>query len=253
METPRQNPKKQSHLKDANSKMSSPKASSLKEPNPLENKQLRNGVTPPPITVAHTQHGNKATQQSLASGSTINKHATDAAVLETIDEDEESKEAETKEHAPTFTSREQLDKDKMNVDDLMISDQDEDPLDDEELPEDEEELPLAMKQNQPDTGETESIKSKSSDKELPLVQQVDPHKWCQLHDKWLHAAMRAAMGNTTLQTIPDLENIKCIECNLPIILNTVKPQRTMIKWYDLCLNVQKGNDQVNLFHQVFMQ
>jgi len=47
----------------------------------------------------------------------------------------------------------------------------------------------------------------SSDEEPEPIQQVEPRKWRRLHDKWLHAAMRVAMGDTTLKSILDLDNI----------------------------------------------
>jgi len=37
---------------------------------------------------------------------------------------------------------------------------------------------------------------------------VDPKEWHQIHDEWLHTAMQAAMGDTMLTAIPDIENVK---------------------------------------------
>jgi len=48
----------------------------------------------------------------------------------------------------------------------------------------------------------------SSDKEPAPIREVDPKEWHQIHDDWLHLAMCTAMGNATLQSIPDIENIK---------------------------------------------
>jgi len=82
-------------------------------------------------------------------------------------------------------------------------------------------------------------------------QQVDPRGLHNLHDEWLHVAMRAAMGDTTLKTIPDLDNVERMERNpLPNTLQ-LELSQSFIKWYDLHLQVFKGYDQVNLFHQVF--
>jgi len=44
------------------------------------------------------------------------------------------------------------------------------------------------------------------------IQQVDLRNWQEWHDDWLHAAMQEAMGDTTLKTIPDLDNVKWVDC-----------------------------------------
>jgi len=51
----------------------------------------------------------------------------------------------------------------------------------------------------------------SSNKELEPVKQVDLKTWRGLHDKWLHLVMHAAIGDTTLKAIPDLDNIEQVE------------------------------------------
>jgi len=55
----------------------------------------------------------------------------------------------------------------------------------------------------------------SLDKELELIIKVDPKEWQHLHNEWLHAAMRAMMGDTTLKLIPDLDNVKKADYNPP--------------------------------------
>jgi len=68
----------------------------------------------------------------------------------------------------------------------------------------------------------------SSDKEPVPAQEVDPKEWCQIHDEWLHLAMHAAMGNSTLQTIPDIENVKRVYQNPPTSTLALQPPRTFI-------------------------
>jgi len=92
---------------------------------------------------------------------------------------------------------------------------------------------------------------KSSDEEPEPIHKVDPKEWQQLHDEWLHAAMQAAMGDTTLKSIPDLDNVKWVEHNPPQNTLVLTPARPIICQYDLCLKVAEGEDQINLFHQVF--
>jgi len=89
------------------------------------------------------------------------------------------------------------------------------------------------------------------DEEPEPIREVDPKEWRRLHDEWLHAAMRAAMGDTTLTTIPDLDNVECMECNPPQNRVEVEPARLIVRRYDLCLKVAEGEDQINLFHQAF--
>jgi len=60
-----------------------------------------------------------------------------------------------------------------------------------------------------------------------------------------------AMGNTTLKYIPDLDNIERTDRNPPPPTLALEPARSIIRRYDLCLNIAEGEDQINLFHQVF--
>jgi len=55
----------------------------------------------------------------------------------------------------------------------------------------------------------------SSDEEVAPVCEVKPKEWCHIHDEWLHAAMRAAMGDMTLTSIPDIKNVECMEQKPP--------------------------------------
>jgi len=63
--------------------------------------------------------------------------------------------------------------------------------------------------------------------------------------------MRVAMGDTTLTTIPDLDNVECMEHNPPQHRLVVEPMHPIVHRYDLCLKVAEGEDQINLFHQAF--
>jgi len=63
--------------------------------------------------------------------------------------------------------------------------------------------------------EQESSDEESSEATIHLVCEVDPKEWHQIHDEWLHAAMRAAMGDTMLTTIPNIENVERMERKPP--------------------------------------
>jgi len=103
-----------------------------------------------------------------------------------------------------------------------------------------------------DTGNKAQAEDLTSlDEEPELIKTVDPKEWWRLHDEWLHAAMQAAMGNTTLKSIPDLDNIKRVDRNPPQNTLKLEPTQSIIRCYDLCLKVTEGEDQINLFHQVF--
>jgi len=55
----------------------------------------------------------------------------------------------------------------------------------------------------------------SSDKEVEPVCKVHPKEWRQIHDKWLHTAMGASMGDLTLTSIPDIDNVERAERKPP--------------------------------------
>jgi len=73
----------------------------------------------------------------------------------------------------------------------------------------------------------------SMDEEVTPVREVDPKEWRQLHDEWLHAAMQASMGNPSLLSIPDLDNVERIERKPPATNMHLQPARLVIKRYDL--------------------
>jgi len=58
----------------------------------------------------------------------------------------------------------------------------------------------------------------TSDKEITPVCEVDPKEWHQIHDKWLHTAMWVTMGDMMLASIPDIENVECLE-RKPLAIN----------------------------------
>jgi len=85
-----------------------------------------------------------------------------------------------------------------------------------------------------------------SESEVVPVKEVDPKEWQKIHDEWLHAAMRAAMGETTLASIPDIENIERME-RKPFATNLrLQPARPFCRRYDLHLSVTGGDDQITL-------
>jgi len=55
----------------------------------------------------------------------------------------------------------------------------------------------------------------SSDNKPKPIWEADLKAWRQIHNEWLHVAMRAAMGDPTLTTIPDIENVERIYHNPP--------------------------------------
>jgi len=92
-----------------------------------------------------------------------------------------------------------------------------------------------------------------SESEVVPVKEVDPKEWRKLHDEWLHAAMRAAMGDPTLVSIPDIENIERME-RKPFVTNLrLQPERPFCRRYDLRLSVTGGDDQITLFHQALVK
>jgi len=93
----------------------------------------------------------------------------------------------------------------------------------------------------------------SSDGEVTQVCKVDPKEWRQLHDEWLHVAMRASMGDPSLTSIPNLDNVKRRERKPPATILHLQPVRPVIKRYDLQLVVAGGDDQITLFHQAFLK
>jgi len=58
--------------------------------------------------------------------------------------------------------------------------------------------------------ENQMAEEDPEDKIIP-VREVDPKEWRQIHDEWLHAVMRAAMGDPMLTSIPDIENVERLE------------------------------------------
>jgi len=69
----------------------------------------------------------------------------------------------------------------------------------------------------------EASDNESSKATIYSVREVDPKEWRQIHDEWLHAAMRVAMGNTTLTTIPDIENVEHMERKPPASTLNLQP------------------------------
>jgi len=55
------------------------------------------------------------------------------------------------------------------------------------------------------------------------VHEVEPKEWHHIHDEWLHAAVRAAMGDTTLTAIPDIKNVECMERKPPAMNLNLQP------------------------------
>jgi len=164
-----------------------------------------------------------------------------------------------KQQAPEETAGQNVDDSTTGDKDDDDSEDDDDDLEDNQPPVEDKEEVTQGKEKQPKalpqaaTGDREDEANESSDEEPSPIKQVDPRTWWQLHNDWLHVAMQAAMGNTTLKNIPDLDNIERVNWNPPHMHYEVHPLCTIVKRYDLCLHVQKGDDQVNLFHQVFTQ
>jgi len=65
--------------------------------------------------------------------------------------------------------------------------------------------------------EEHQMAEKDPEDKIIQVREVDPKEWRQIHDEWLHAAMRAAMGDPTLTSIPDIENVERLEQKPPAI------------------------------------
>jgi len=245
-------------------------------------KRSRNGATPPPIA---TQHALLAASNQQADGvkprefiPTKKTPTQETDAMDPIDEDDEQKDLDSptavacniaknqettaQEGEEYADSADLAGRDKLmeqrnstaigNVDDTPFWDREEEDTDnerqdEEESKEDKQDEPKAhegMKENA-------AADEDSSDEEPPPVTQVDAKMWRSLHDEWLHAAMRAAMGDTSLKTIPDLDHFECVDRQQPPNDLEVEPQRTIIKRYDLRLKVPEGEDQVNLFHQAF--
>jgi len=92
-----------------------------------------------------------------------------------------------------------------------------------------------------------------SDVEVTPVQEVDPKEWRKIHDEWLHAAMRVAMGNTTITGIPDIENVERME-RKPFMTNLrLQPSCPFCRQYDLRLAMTGGDDQITLIHQALVK
>jgi len=251
--------KKRSWAKEARSYASPTKEISINGTFPQDIKRSCNGATPPPIASAHARHNQAQNQATLTTDLELSHKDNNGDVMEPIDEEDESKTgneaADEIEEVPKETEEQQymkVESTKPEDTEAAASDNNEQEETDDEAS-DKDAKPPVEPQPQEDAKEAETILDKSSDKEPPPIKQVDPHTWQELHGNWLHAAVRAAMGDITLTTIPDLENVEQVEHPVPNMHYEVVPRRTVIKRYDLRLLVQKGNDQVNLFHQVFTQ
>jgi len=70
---------------------------------------------------------------------------------------------------------------------------------------------LEIKDEKVETITNETPNEDISDEEVEPVCEVDPKEWRQMHDKWLHAAMCTSMGDPTLTSIPDIDNVERVE------------------------------------------
>jgi len=262
METPQRNPdvmecksedvKKQSH---ATAKKVEVWTSVLQvqatDTSPPDTKCLQNGATPPPIAREHACHGRHSNEPTMESESyhKCTEMAMDA--METIEENEEVPEAMTATDKPkadpsTEANERNVMENQAQAKEHEKQDEEEDStLEDKVLAEKEE-------TDKPSAEEVaHEVISVSSDEEPEPVKQVDPKTWRNLHDEWLHSVMHAAIGNTMLKDILDLDNIEQVERPPPDNNWQMDFSWPIIQRYDLRLQVQEGDDQVNIFHQAF--
>jgi len=208
----------------------------------LEAKRSRNGATPPPAATAKALLNTKY-QQGEAFNANDNSE-----VMESIAEDDDATSEEATAPAASIN-------DTANT------------IETQEVREQQDPRAVVETDKEADTQgieTTETLQEKLemhtdaeddmlSEEEPEPVREVDPKEWRLIHDEWLHAAMRASMGDVTLSTIPDIENVERIYRNPPNQALMLQPSRLFIKRYDLRLTVEKGDDQVTLFHQSFMK
>ncbi len=181
-------------------------------------KRSRNGPTPPPIAIEHARHDRltKATTERKANDPMDSEKT--AETMETIVEDDELKETAPSDGVAPGNTKEDAVQDTVNEMEgqrnvSVNNDQDDDTSEASNDNPERGDKP-ARDDDQPevaDKADVAEVISVSSDEEPAPVQQVDPKKWRELHDEWLHAAMRASMGDTTLRFIPDLDNIERVD------------------------------------------
>jgi len=77
--------------------------------------------------------------------------------------------------------------------------------------------------------------------------EVSPKEWQKHHDNWLNVVMQNMIG----PTIPDLHaHIPVYRPGLDLKIEVV-PVKNYVTRYNLCIKVDAGENQVELFHQAF--
>ncbi len=199
-------------------------------------KQSQNGATPTPI--AKAKHEDRNIENHLSGDKENLRHE---EVMESIVEDEDPEDDSKPAAISQGTNQPDTEAETNQKKSATASSEEEAKLEENNgttLTNQAEALTVALAEankERPDNQPVEAADGDpdTSDVEPEPIREVDPKEWRRLHDEWLHAAMRAAMGDTTLTMIPDLDNVECMERNPPQHRIEVDPIQPMVRRYDL--------------------